>query len=172
MVRFLKLNCKRVRCDDVFYDRSKTSFLNNYDNDDVASEYCREQRREATHACLEILRRHAINYLDRNLKYWIKARRDFHNHSLVKGECDGEFEIIIIHEGISSQNFCSYESWIRQCHPENTTKSCKTDQNDSNNLNNNILIDERFYHQDSHHLQLWNACVHSYGCPELKVRAR
>merc|ERR1712060_883645 len=47
----------------------------------------------------------------------------------------------------------NYEEWIQELHPENVLKK-------KNKENKVIVIDHRFYVEDSDHRQLWNAaCV-------------
>jgi hypothetical protein len=61
------------------------------------------------------------------------------------------------------KNNCSYEDWIRKCHPENTSVK------DIDKKYHGYEIDHRFYLRDSDHRIIWNGYVHAFGCPELKV---
>ena len=136
----------------------------NYHNDDEAMlEYCRQKRREATLACLQALQEHVAQYLNENLSSWWRAKNHYHDHISLRKFDDG-FEVIFHCEvSMERSNICSYENWIRQCHPENTR--CQKQEI-------YFKVDDRFYHKDSHHRQLWNSYVDSYECPELKVNAR
>ena len=67
----------------------------------------------------------------------------------------------------TQHSLCSYEDWIRECHPENTElRSHGDDENKKNKYNG---IDSRFYLKHSDHRIIWNGYCHAYGLPELKI---
>ena len=134
------------------------------DDDEALLEYCRKKRRESTLACLQALQEHLTQYLDENLNSWWRAKNHYHDHISLRKLDDDGFEIIFHRQvPIKHTNICSYEDWIRLCHPENT--ECDREEL-------SFTLDDRFYHKDSHHRQLWNSYVDSYECPELKVNER
>jgi hypothetical protein len=133
-------------------------------------EYCKQQRREAAHACLQRIQNHVIAYLNDNLNnQWM-----YHQHLLLLRQYDNDYEIIFHHDVSltknDASNTCSYENWIRQCHPENAR--FRKSEDSENTMQRMYQIDKRFYFEDSDHRKLWNTCVTTYGRPELIVNAR
>lgn len=96
---------------------------------------------------------------------------DYLNETIIQGwssEDEEEKEYSDDDESKSSdsskfKNHCSYEDWIRKCHPENTSVK------DIDKKYHGYEIDHRFYLRDSDHRIIWNGYVHAFGCPELKV---
>ena len=134
-------------------------------SDEELIEYCQAKRREATASCMEKLKEHIVIYLKDNLNNNWQHRQ----HRINLRQFDEDYEIILYHDRDESSNsiVCSYEDWIRQCHPENAREL----NNDRRSLNE-IKIDKRFYFEKSDHRIMWNECVAYYGHPELIVEAR
>ena len=120
-------------------------------------------------SCMEKLKEHIVVYLNDNLNNNWQHRQ----HRINLRQFDEDYEIILYHDhdrdesSNSSNNICSYEDWIRQCHPENA-RGLNCDRRSLNEIN----IDKRFYFEKSDHRVMWNKCVAYYGHPELIVEAR
>lgn len=73
----------------------------------------------------------------------------------------------------------SYEQWIKSIHPDNVVLSKNKENNNDNKKDNNdetnnhqIEIDQRFYLEGSHHLQLWNGYMENLERTESIIEAR
>lgn len=129
----------------------ETKSIESFDED-----YCKNLCDEASLRCLQGIHDHVIEYLERYLG--------------TETNQDDETKIESDQSVISdASSLCSYEDWIRECHPENT--SFTNNGNGSNSKKHKNGIDLRFYLQNSDHRIIWNGYCHAYGFPQLKVQS-
>lgn len=186
----MKTNSKKKQQNNIkTIKRQDNTMLYEDKTDQELIEYCEAKRREAVASCVLKLKQHILIYLNEN----INNKWQHQHYQIYLRQFEEDYEIILYNDCNTSKkiNFhnnnksnsrgdtksCSYEEWIRQCHPENARgfnctnrtsmkKSIKSSSSSSSN------IDKRFYFEKSDHRLMWNECVEMFGYPELIVETR
>ena len=126
--------------------------------------------------CLHATHEHVVEYMDRHIIDYQKWQRkpesdhDEQRNPSTNGSASGCDNSDNNFRNASTRSYCSYENWIRECHPENTCQGDSVSIRLDEKLDKEgYEIDSRFYLSDSDHRIIWNAYVKAYECPELCV---
>ena len=135
--------------DGTIMTRNQVSDINKWGDDN----YCEKRCYQAYVACLEAIHDHINEYIQKNIT----------NVDEIKRERNGIIPNNSMNDSNELKKQCSYEDWIRECHPENTHMT------DIDEKYHGVQIDNRFYLNDSDHLIIWNKTMYALGHPDLKV---
>lgn len=149
-------------------------FHDKIDDDD----HCKNLCYKASLDCLHATHEHVDRYMKRNIVGYQEQQRKLDYDYVIEERCITSNNDCVIScensnisiRSTSTRSYCSYEDWIRECHPENAWQEDSTSMSMDEKIDEEEYeIDPRFYLLTSDHRIIWNTYVKAYGRPELEV---